>query len=153
MLLLMSAGKTLQHRIKMKQLLVILLFFVSVGSFAQFNVQENTKFLDEALVKRDTVMLNKLLHQNLSYGHSNGWVEKKDELLRHLFNGKLNYNSIESKEISSEQTGDITMLRIESNIKYVLDGKEGALKLHVLQVWIRVAHEWKLLGRQGTKIN
>ena len=137
----------------MKQLLVILLFFVSVGSFAQRTVQENAKDLDIALVKRDTAFLNRYLHDNLSYGHSNGWVEKKDELIKHLFNGKLSYSRIESKELSVEQTADVSLVRIESNIKYVLDGKEGALKLHVLQVWLRVGYDWKLLSRQGTKIN
>lgn len=137
----------------MRQLLIILSFFVSVGSFAQRTVQENSRDLDIALVKRDTAFLSRYLHDNLSYGHSNGWVEKKDELLKHLFNGKLNYSSIESKEISVEQTADVSLVRIESNIKYVLDGKEGALKLHVLQVWIKDGYVWKLLSRQGTKIN
>ena len=137
----------------MKQLLVILLFFVSVGSFAQRTVQENSRDLDIALVKRDTAFLNQYLHDNLSYGHSNGWVEKKDELMKHLFNGKLNYNKIESKELSVEHTNDIALVRLESNIQYVLDGKEGSLKLHVLQVWIKDGYVWKLLSRQGTKIN
>jgi hypothetical protein len=137
----------------MKQLLVIISFFVSVGSFAQRTVQENLRDLEIALVNRDSVFLNKYLHDNLSYGHSNGWVEKKDELVKHLFNGKLKYNKIESKELSTEQTDDVSLIRLESNIKYVLDGKEGALKLHVLQVWLRVGYEWKLLSRQGTKIN
>lgn len=137
----------------MKQLLVIISFFVSVGSFAQRTVQENVRDLDIALVNRDSVFLNKYLHDHLSYGHSNGWVEKKDELVKHLFNGKLNYGKIESKELSVEQTGDVSLVRLESNIKYVLDGKEGGLKLHVLQVWLRVGYEWKLLSRQSTKIN
>ncbi len=137
----------------MKQLLVILLFFVSLGSFAQRTVQENSRDLDIALVKRDTAFLNQYLHDNLSYGHSNGWVEKKDELMKHLFNGKLNYNKIESKELSVEHTNDVALVRLESNIQYVLDGKEGSLKLHVLQVWMKDGYVWKLLSRQGTKIN
>ena len=137
----------------MKQLLVIILLFVSVVSSGQYSVHENMKFLDEALVKKDTVALNKLLHDKLSYGHSNGWIETRKEVIADLLNGKLVYVSIESKELSSEQTGDITLVRAESKIKYLLDGKEGELKLHVLQVWIRVGYQWQLIGRQSTKVN
>lgn len=137
----------------MKQLLVIISFFVSAESFAQYNVQENMKFLDEALVKKDTAVLNKLLHEKLSYGHSNGWIESKKEVIADLLNGKLSYSVIDSKELSSEETAGVTIVRAESKIKYVLDGKEGELKLHVLQVWMRVGYQWQLLGRQSTKVN
>ena len=139
--------------IKMRQLLVILLFFVSIGSLAQFNVQENAKFLDEALVKKDTATLNKLLHQNLSYGHSNGWVQSKKEVVNDLLNGKLSYNQIESNQLSSAQTGDVTIVRTTTSVIYVLNGKEGELKMHVLQVWVRNGSEWQLLSRQSTKVN
>lgn len=137
----------------MKQLLVIISLFISLGGFAQYNVQENMKFLDEALVKKDTAALNKLLHEKLSYGHSNGWIESKKEVIADLLNGKLSYTTIDSKELSSEFSGDITLVRTETKIKYVLAGKEGELKLHVLQVWMRVGYQWQLIGRQSTKVN
>jgi hypothetical protein len=137
----------------MKQLLVVLSFFVSIGSYAQYNVRENMKFLDEALVKKDTAALNRLLHEKLSYGHSNGWIESRKDVIADLLSGKLVYNEIDSKEISSAQTGDITIVRTETRIKYLLEGKEGELKLHVMQVWMRVGSQWQLIGRQSTKVN
>lgn len=137
----------------MKQLLVIILLFVSVGGFAQYNVQENMKFLDEALVSKDTTVLNKILHEQLSYGHSNGWVETKKDVIANLLNGRLSYSKVESKELSSDQAGEITIVRAESKIKYVLDGKDGELKLHVMQVWMRVGYQWQLIGRQSAKLN
>jgi hypothetical protein len=137
----------------MKQLLIIILLFVRVGSSAQYNVQENMKFLDEALVKKDTVVLNRLLHEKLSYGHSNGWIETKKDVIGDLFNGKLSYTMIDSKQLSFDFSNDITIVRAESKIKYVLDGREGELKLHVMQVWMRVGYQWQLIGRQSTKVN
>lgn len=137
----------------MKQLFVIISLFVSIGSFAQYNVQENMGFLDEALVKKDTASLNILLHDKLSYGHSNGWIESKQEVIDDLLNGKLSYDKIESKMLSAAQTGDITIVRAESKISYVLDGKAGELKLHVMQVWVRIGSQWQLIGRQSAKIN
>jgi hypothetical protein len=137
----------------MKQLFVIILLFVSVGSYAQYTVQENMKFLDEALVKKDTAALNRLLHEKLSYGHSNGWIESKKDVIADLLNGKLVYSEIDSKELSSVQEGDITIVRTETKIKYLLEGKEGELKLHVMLVWQRVGYQWQLIGRQSTKMN
>jgi hypothetical protein len=111
------------------------------------------KFLDEALVKKDTAALNRLLHEKLSYGHSNGWIESRKDVIADLLSGKLVYNEIDSKEISLAQTGDITIVRTETRIKYLLEGKEGELKLHVMQVWMRVGSQCQLIGRQSTKVN
>jgi hypothetical protein len=137
----------------MKQLLTIIVFFVSIGSFAQRNVPGNVRDLDIALVERDTAFLKDVLHDELSYGHSNGWVETKADLLEHLFNGKLTYKSIESTLLTMDHADKVTIVRTESNIKYVLDGKEGELKLHVMQVWVINKKGWQLLSRQSTKVN
>jgi hypothetical protein len=137
----------------MRRLLIIILLFVSAQSYGQFSVRENTRLLDEALLQKDTSALHLLLHDNLSYGHSNGWVETKRDVIADLLNGKLSYRQIESKEVSFQQTGVTTIVRMESRVVYVLDGKEGELKLHVMQVWIREGSQWRLIGRQSTKLN
>ena len=53
--------------------------------------------LDKALVQKDTVTLKQLLHKDLSYGHSNGWVENRNEVIKNLVQGKLTYKKIETK--------------------------------------------------------
>ncbi len=137
----------------MKYIVTILLFFVSVACFGQRNVGENSRDLDIALVELDTAFLNQYLHDELSYGHSNGWIESKRDVIEHLLSGKLRYVSIRSKELSRQETGTVTIVRAESNTRYVLDGKEGELKLHVLQVWLQNGYKWQLLSRQSTKLN
>lgn len=147
-----GAGRKAEKQQALKLGLSIILLFVFGLSQGQYGVQENTRFLDEALVAKDTAKLQVLLHPALSYGHSNGWVESKVEVIQHLLNGKLTYRSIESKEISSEHTGDdLAVVRSESRISFILDGKPGQLKLHVLQVWKRVGYKWQLIARQSTK--
>lgn len=137
----------------MKRLLTVILFFVSIACHAQRNVPGNVRDFDKALVERDTAFLKQVLHEQLSYGHSNGWVETKSELMRHLFDGKLTYQKVESTVLSMDQANDVTIVRTVSQIKYTLDGKEGALQLHVLQVWVLNKSGWQLLGRQSTKVN
>lgn len=149
----MSAAKMQQSTTKMKQLLFIIALFVSLGTFAQRNVEGSVRDLDAALVERDTAFLKLLLHDDLSYGHSNGWFETKAELVKHLYDGKLRYTKVESKLLSQRQTDSVTIVRTESEISYILDGKTGALKLHVMQVWVLNRNGWQLLSRQSTKVN
>ena len=108
---------------------------------------------DRALVLKDTVVLKQLLHKNLSYGHSNAWLETKTELLKNLYNGKLGYFKIESKDLQWTATKDWANVRSTAEIKYLLDGKEGELKLHVLQVWIKTNKGWQMISRQSTKMD
>src|SRR5690606_28960664 len=47
--------------------------------------------LDNALLKKDTASLQKLLHKDLILGHSNGWWETKISLLKNLPTQKIHY--------------------------------------------------------------
>ena len=114
-------------------------------------VKQASLRLDEALVKKDSVALKQLLHQDLSYGHSNAWVETKSDVIKDLFNGKLSYKKIKSKEHEWKAGKDWATLRTKTEIEYVLDGKDGSLDLHVLQVWVKTNKGWQLLARQSTK--
>ena len=69
--------------------------------------------LDNALLKKDTASLQKLLHKDLILGHSNGWWETKISLLKNLPTQKIHYQefrTIGEPEIhhSSENLKTIT---------------------------------------------
>jgi hypothetical protein len=137
----------------MKACLTILLFFVISNAFGQTTfLKEAVSKLDNALVKRDTIILKQLLHKDLTYGHSNGWVESKEELIKDLYSGKLEYNSIESSEYLWKTGSDWASVRSKAKVEYVMDGKKGELNLHVLQVWLKTNKGWQLVARQSTKI-
>jgi len=136
-----------------KKLLIILLLFVSNVSLAQpsFLKDAVAKF-DNALITKDTVVLKQILHKDLSYGHSNAWVETKKDMVENLYNGKISYKKIETSDLKWTASNDWANVRSTAEIEYMLDGKEGKLKLHVLQVWVKTKKGWQLLARQSTKI-
>lgn len=109
--------------------------------------------LNEALIYKDSVTLKKVLHPKLSYGHSNGWSETKEEVIGDLYNGKLIYRDIGQKIDSWEQEENLVLIRSTTDIDVLLEGKEVKLRLHVLQVWIRKNKTWQLISRQSTRIN
>ena len=138
----------------MKKFLTTLVLVCSVAFVsAQEPFGPFVQKLENALVQKDTVVLKKLLHDDLGYGHSNGWVENKHEIIENLVSGKMQYKSIHSESPAWKQTGDMVTLRTKSQIEFIVNGKEGKLDLFVLQVWQKSGDEWKLLARQSTKLN
>lgn len=131
---------------------ILLLFLISSFTFAQSSLKDAVSKLNAALIAKDTIVLKELLHDDLSYGHSNAWIETKNDLLKHLYNGKLSYSKVETKETNIAETSNHANVRSTTEIEYVLDGKEGKLKLHVLQVWVKTNKGWQLLARQSVKL-
>lgn len=137
----------------MKVLVSIALVLISSLTFGQTSfLKDAVVKLDKALIAKDTVVMKQLLHKDLTYGHSNGWVETKADVIKDLASCKLAYNKIESKDVKWTVTNDVSTIRSTSEISYQLDGKPGELRLHVLQVWLKTNKGWQLLSRQSTKL-
>ena len=138
----------------MRWVALISLFFVYSSAFAQgSNLEGSVSSLAAALLKKDTVILKQLLHEKISYGHSNGWIETKQEVLNDLYNGKLVYNSINEKLLTIETDGNTATVRTKAEVDVTVSGTRIQLKLHIFQVWIKDKRGWRLLGRQSTKVS
>lgn len=111
--------------------------------------------LDRALEQKDTALLNRLLSPKLQYGHSNGWLETKAELIANLYNGKIVYHSIKEtgKGLHVVIDGNTGLLREDIAIEVSLDNRPVNINLTVLQVWVFNNGQWKLIGRQSTKVD
>jgi|SRR5690606_3698151 hypothetical protein len=109
--------------------------------------------LDLALLQKDTVALHRLLHTDVMYGHSNGWIEKKAEVINNLYNGTLHYESIKPTTTPIVVVEhNVAAVRQTADIIVSLNDKKITLTLHVLQVWIKTHDSWQLFSRQSTKL-
>ena len=135
----------------------ILALFVYCTGFAagadSASLHRACRQLNAALITRDSAALRVLLHEQLHYGHSNGWIEDKRAVIGHLFDGRLEYQQIKEEGLDMELTGNTACVRSTAQVAVRLNGKPIELKLHVLQVWINEKGSWQLLGRQSTKID
>ncbi|MFN8280077.1 MAG: nuclear transport factor 2 family protein [Saprospiraceae bacterium] len=137
------------------QYFFILLFGIQVAS-AQINQKNAGQLVDRlhhALMSRDHDELNTLLDSRLSYGHSNLWIESKQELLSNNASGKLIYHHIDRDSLQVTGNGRTMIVRYQSHLNVALNDKELMLQLHVMQVWIRHRGHWRLLARQAVKIS
>jgi hypothetical protein len=139
----------------MKKLLVIVLLLNVFFANAQTDEEKLTLTLKEfhqALVNKNTVSINQQTDKVLSYGHSNGWVESKSELIKNLETGYTNYKSIKENSLQIVINGNIANARFVGDYEVSLNGGNTVIyHLKVLEVWVKKGKRWLLFARQAVK--
>lgn len=139
----------------MRYLAVITLLLISNFAIAQKSddaLSNAVTQLDKALISKDTVMLKTLLSDQLTYGHSNGWIEVKQDVISDLYNGKLTYKQIKQASQTREINGKVASVRIVADLDIIFNEKPLQIKLSIMQVWKKEHRNWKLFARQSVKI-
>jgi hypothetical protein len=137
----------------MKICITILALFISSLLFGQTSfLKDAVSKLDKALVEKDTVTLKQLLHKNVTYGHSNGWVETKEDVIKDLASGKLIYHTIKSDSLTWKTEANWASVRSKTKAEVSVNGNRVELTLHILEVWLKTNKGWQLIARQSTKL-
>ncbi|AZI27312.1 MAG: nuclear transport factor 2 family protein [Pedobacter agri] len=137
-----------------KKLLIFssLILTVNIGFAQQTDVAEAVNRLTKLMISPDSLALNKLVLNDLSYGHSSGKVETKQEFMHALLSGASDFvdiNLTDQKIIVQNKTA---LVRHTLNAKTNDKNIPGTVKLHVLLIWSKEKAGWKLLGRQAVKV-
>jgi Domain of unknown function (DUF4440) len=139
----------------MRSLLTITLILLTAVSFCQadsLSLKNAMTRLDKALLEKDTMTLKALLHADVTYGHSSGWVETKKEVISDLGTGFLVYKSLNNDKVSMVLNKNWASVRMTTKATGARDGKDFDISLHVLQVWMKTKTGWKLVARQSAKL-
>jgi Domain of unknown function (DUF4440) len=139
----------------MKRLLTIALLFhgwLAVAQVDSVGLKESIARLDKAFIGKDASELQTLLHKNVSYAHSNGWVQHKKDVVNDLGSGKLSFKKIETStmlilSIDDKKATVQTITQAEGE----MSGKPFQTNLWVMQVWLKTKKGWQLYARQGAK--
>ena len=138
----------------MKAKLTILFLFAVVCCSAQTEEEKLTTTLKEfhqALVNKNTASINQQTDKALSYGHSNGWVETKADMIKDLETGYIVYHSIKEDSLNIVMNGNMANARFVADINATLKGTTVMFHLKVLEVWVKKGKRWVLFGRQAVK--
>jgi hypothetical protein len=142
----------------MTRIVTVLLIFcllISGSSFAQvdsISLKEAMQKLDAALLQKDELVLKTVLHKDASYGHSNGWIQSKSDVLNDFKIGKLVYNKIENNSSAIVNINKkYATVKTNTNAEGVVNGTAFKLTLHVMQFWIKTKKGWQLIARQSAK--
>ena len=142
----------------MKKLLFgSLVLFLFNSSFAQIDsvgLKNAMQQLDKALLQKDEVVLKSILHKEVSYGHSNGWIQSKDDILNDFKSGKLTYNTIENNSSAIVKISEkYATVKTNTNVEGSVNGTTFKLILHIMQFWIKTKKGWQLIARQSAKLS
>jgi hypothetical protein len=139
----------------LRKLFVIFFLLNVVGGNAQTDEQKLTTTLKEfhqALVAKNTVSVNQQTDKALTYGHSNGWIETKADLIKNLETGYLNYKSIKEDSLQVTINGTMAHARFVGDYEVAMNG--GAMNIYhlkVLEVWVKKGKRWLLFARQAVR--
>ena len=115
-------------------------------------VADAVETLRKGQLEADKAKLDQVTAPQLSYGHSDGRVETKDEFINAVLTRKQIVKSIAFPELKVAVTGNTAVARHIYLSESERDGKATTTRIGALQVWQKQNGGWKLLARQGFRL-
>ncbi len=136
----------------------ILFLFCCVFGFSQkYSIPEKkllsqTRKLDSLMQFNNPKILD-LLDTDVSFGHSNGWIQNLDDFKKDFSSGKVEYKEISQIEVSEMKKFKNTFsIRRKIKVKGFYKKQEFEMNLSLLEIWIKKKSLWKLWSRQSVEI-
>lgn len=138
------------------RLLLLAFFFLSfINTNAQSwkkDIESSVEALNKATISQDKTMLDKLTAEELSYGHSTGLVENKTAFIKNILSGTTKFFQINNADQTTNLADDVAIVRNICSIKGTKDGAPLDIKIGILMIWKKAGTDWKLVARQGYKL-
>ena len=131
---------------------LLLSSFLANAQTDEAKLTTTIKEFHQALVKKNTISINQQTDKALSYGHSNGWVETKSEMIKNLETGYTSYKSIKKDSLLITINENLANARFVGDYEVSLNGGNAVVyHLKVLEVWVKKGKRWLLFARQGVR--
>lgn len=109
--------------------------------------------LRAAMLTKDAKAFDDLSAKELSYGHSAGRIETKQEFIADATSDRSRWVDLAFNDRKLSLAGNNAVARFMLIGKTeAKDGKQTDVKIGVLTVWTRNAGSWQLLARQAFRI-
>ncbi|HET6994857.1 MAG TPA: nuclear transport factor 2 family protein [Chitinophagaceae bacterium] len=135
----------------------IFLLAISAGVNAQTKDEKEVaaavEKLKKAMIDGNKEELESIVLDKLSYGHSGGHVEGKQEFVEKIVSGKSDFVTIELTDQTISISDDIAVVRHKLSATTNDNGKPAEVHLLVLLVFQKEHKQWKLLARQAVKVS
>jgi hypothetical protein len=115
-------------------------------------VTESVEILRKGLLEADRIKLAQVTSAQISYGHSDGRVETKEQFIHAVMTRPQVVKSLAFPELKVAVVGDAAIARHISLAESERDGKATTTRIGALQIWQKQNGAWKLLARQGFRL-
>ena len=116
------------------------------------SLEKAVEALRAAMVAGDGKVLQAVLHDRLTYSHSDGHQQTKAQVIDELA-GKNSFASLVLSAQTVYVVANVGVVRhVFDSVNNLPDGKTSTAHIRVLQIWVEAGDGWKLLARASTPI-
>ncbi|SIT96922.1 protein of unknown function [Epilithonimonas bovis DSM 19482] len=138
----------------MRFLTLLFCLFFFVGFSQTYSKKEKVILIQvsklDSLMENNDSKILELFSDDVSFGHSNGWVQNKDDFKTDFESGKVKYQSVKQSELKELKfKNKFASIRRIIAVKGLYKEEVFEMKLSVLELWIRQKGIWKLWSRQS----
>lgn len=134
---------------------VLIILFSSLIAWGQSRKEQEVLQLSHAkfkwLVQKKIDSLKIALDERLTYIHSNGWMQTKNELIADLMSGKLTYESIEIDKDSIRIYPKSAVVTGRGKFVATMAGSTNTYELTYTETYVLQKREWKLVSRHASR--
>ena len=118
----------------------------------QADIAKSVEMLRMAMLDADEQALMGLMAPELSFGHSNGIVQTRNEFVQSIVTEQEVFKSLVLTEHRYSVVGKTAIARHGFGADLVINGSNLSVQLGELQVWDKKPLGWQLLARQAFKV-
>src|SRR5262249_11618192 len=108
--------------------------------------------LRRGILEADKAKRDQVAAAQISYGHSDGRVQNKQEFIDGVITRKQTQKSLTFPELKVSVVGNAAIARHIYLGESELDGKQTTTRIGALQLWQKQDGGWKLIARQGFRL-
>ena len=108
--------------------------------------------LKQAMMKKDAAGLQKFLHEDLTYSHSNARLQNKADVVK-ATTGQTTIEAMDFSDVGVRVYGTTALIRANVDMRNSTDGKSTTSHINVLFVWLKGPGGWQLVARQATQVS
>jgi hypothetical protein len=126
----------------------VLLADAPAGS-VQMEVLATMETYKNGMIHKDGAALNKVLSPDLTYTHSGGQLQTKDEVIKSITSGTTIIEKIEFSDTTVSVYGNMALVKGRVDLWH---SSTNIVHMDVLHVWVNGPHGWQMVARQATKL-
>jgi hypothetical protein len=115
--------------------------FINAQTAEEMKVSEAVETLKRVLLDPDKAVFEKILHEDLSYGHSSGLIETKAMLITSLTTNESDFKTMDLQEQTIKVVGKNAIVRHKLFAETANKGVASTTKLNVLLIFVKVKGE------------
>ncbi|MCH9025188.1 MAG: nuclear transport factor 2 family protein [candidate division Zixibacteria bacterium] len=106
----------------------------------------------QAMIEADTAALDTILADDLTYTHTNGWVDTKEQFIGWLETGELNYESITTHSVLVRVYAAVAVVTGQAAVKIKVNGQEKNLQIRFIDVYVKRNAHWQMVAWQSIRL-